>query len=360
MAERRPARQATAISRGERGVAQDDPDVHREAARRRWRAWKCASRNGVTALPVTPSRRQRGQAVGQRPVVQRRVELLVDAAAGWPRTSAPRVHAVRRRRAASTSATCSGESSDQSRSKPPSVRIEAGEARRCGSRRPPRRASPAAPGWRRRRGSTSPRRRPPRSGCGARVTRSADSSKVLRGRRGARRRARRWRRRRCRRRPRPRWSRRPWSRRPRPRRGRDGEVADRELGHVVGAGQIGSSCGVVEPDDELAADHADGGRHGAVVAYRLLDLPRDPQVVAAAGSPCETIVLSSATTGRPSRARLRRPHRRSGSRNGRHDRVTGHERYGTAAGRCRWTTSREVSDLSVGALRVTGGHAVVD
>ena len=60
--------------------------------------------------------------------------------------------------------------------------------------------------------------------------------------------------------------------------GGDGQVADGELGHVVGGGQAGQ-LGVVEADDQLAADHADGGRHRAVVADRLLDLAGHPQVV---------------------------------------------------------------------------------
>ena len=57
-----------------------------------------------------------------------------------------------------------------------------------------------------------------------------------------------------------------------------GEVADGELGHPVDGGEAGQ-LGVVEADDQLAADHADGRGDGAGVPYRLLDLAGDPQVV---------------------------------------------------------------------------------
>ena len=88
--------------------------------------WKWASRNGVTALPVTPVAVQQGQALGEGPVVQRRVELLVDR---------QRVGDDQRRRActpcssraASTSATCSGESSRPVQVEAAVGEVEAGE-----------------------------------------------------------------------------------------------------------------------------------------------------------------------------------------------------------------------------------------
>jgi hypothetical protein len=56
------------------------------------------------------------------------------------------------------------------------------------------------------------------------------------------------------------------------------EIAHAALGHVVVGGQRGERR-VVESDPDLAAQHGDRGRHGAVFAHRRLDLPRDPQVV---------------------------------------------------------------------------------
>ena len=115
----------------------------------------------------------------QHAVVQRRVELLVGAAAGSP----PR---QRGRRCPSSSRARTTAATSAARVHPPRHgeagvgEVEAREAVGAVAEHRRRSASRAAPASRRRRGSTSRRRRPPRSPSRASVSRSADSSQLSR------------------------------------------------------------------------------------------------------------------------------------------------------------------------------------
>ena len=84
-------------------------------ARCRW-----SSRNGVTALPVTPRRPRALEPLGEDALVLGGVELLGRRRSGWrprARSATPSASA-----AAIAAATSSAASTRQSRSKPPSVR----------------------------------------------------------------------------------------------------------------------------------------------------------------------------------------------------------------------------------------------
>ena len=204
--------------------------------------------------------------------MQLRVELLVERVGDDQRAVDAELVARPQRRGdlapASRAATAPGG---------PSRRGRSPGSDRCRSRRPRRRASPAARAWRARRGSTSRPRTPRRSPC-ARARRGRPTRPTSPAPRGARRRARRWRTRGCPpARRRARW-RRPWSRRSRRAPPRAAGRARCSLA-TSSREATASSCGVGEPHPHRPVEQRDRGRHGALLAHRGLDLARDPRVV---------------------------------------------------------------------------------
>jgi len=138
---------------------------------------------------------------------------------------------------------------------------------------------------------------------------------------------------------------------------RDGEVAHGEFRHT-GRGRQVLDLMILQAHDQLAADHADSGGDGAVVAHGLLDLAGHPQVVGVRQAVRDDGALQrhhrEAVTAGPGHM-LAVPDAEAAQR----PRGIGHDRHVTALPRAVVVgpARREVSDLLVGGSAAqAGGH----